>query len=161
VTNVATSFGELWNFKKKHGLINYFFNIGYFVSCIASTPQVALAISAPMVIPVLLFGGFFLQNGSVPNYLNWISYLSWFMYGNEALSINQWYGVEFNNTDCQYVGYNITKFTDFLPENADGPIANFIEVLTGIYAAYEKNVACSGNDILENYNFNPVFMHLF
>jgi len=136
-------------------------NAGYFVSCIASTPQVALVISAPMIIPVLLFGGFFLQNGSVPNYLDWISYLSWFMYGNEALSINQWYGVEFNNTDCQYVGHNITRFTDLLPDDANGPIANFIEFFTGLYAAYEKNVACSGNDILENYNFKPVFTHLF
>ena len=55
-------------------------NTGYFVSCVASTPQVALAISAPMIIPVLLFGGFFLQNGSVPVYLDWLRYLSWFMY---------------------------------------------------------------------------------
>ncbi|KZS03063.1 ATP-binding cassette sub-family G member 4 [Daphnia magna] len=140
VTNVATSFG-------------------YFVSCVASTPQVALAISAPMIIPVLLFGGFFLQNGSVPVYLDWLRYLSWFMYGNEALSINQWYGVEFNNTDCQYVGYNVTEINELVPEGAPDEIVNFVEILTGLYTAYEKNVACSGEDILEIYNFKPEYFY--
>lgn len=116
-----------------------------------------------MIIPVLLFGGFFLQNGSVPVYLDWLRYLSWFMYGNEALSINQWYGVEFNNTDCQYIGLNITEWIDKLPispvvtENPlPQPIYDAVEFLTGLYKAYESNVACSGEDILEIYNFKPV-----
>ena len=138
-------------------------NTGYFVSCVASTPQVALAISAPMIIPVLLFGGFFLQNGSVPVYLDWLRYLSWFMYGNEALSINQWYGVEFNNTDCQYVGFsdNITALVDLLPPDAPEQIVSFVEIFNGLYTAYEKNVACDGGDILEIYNFKPVFTQSF
>lgn len=110
-----------------------------------------------MIIPVLLFGGFFLQNGSVPVYLDWLRYLSWFMYGNEALSVNQWHGVEFNNTDCQYIGYNVSALTE-LPFPPDTPpqVFDIIEFITGLYTAYEKNVACSGDDILEIYNFNPV-----
>ena len=85
VANVATSFG-------------------YFVSCLASSTQVALAISAPLIIPMLLFGGFFLDNDAVPVYFEWLSYLSWFKYGNEALSINQWSGVTFNDTTPAYPG---------------------------------------------------------
>lgn len=112
-----------------------------------------------MIIPVLLFGGFFLQNGSVPVYLDWLRYLSWFMYGNEALSINQWYGVEFNNTDCQYVGYNVSEIV--LPDDAPEQIVSFVDILTGLYTAYEKNVACSGEDILEIYNFKPVITRYF
>jgi len=81
VANVATSFG-------------------YFTSCIASSTQVALAMSAPLIIPMLLFGGFFLKNGSVPIYFDWLRYISWFMYGNEALSINQWSGIMFNDPLC-------------------------------------------------------------
>lgn len=50
----------------------------------------ALSISPPLIIPFLLFGGFFLNSGSVPYYFKWLSYLSWFRYGNEALLINQW-----------------------------------------------------------------------
>lgn len=50
----------------------------------------ALSIGPPLIIPFLLFGGFFLNSGSVPEYFKWLSYLSWFRYGNEALLINQW-----------------------------------------------------------------------
>lgn len=50
----------------------------------------ALSIGPPVIIPFLLFGGFFLNSGSVPVYFQWLSYLSWFRYGNEALLINQW-----------------------------------------------------------------------
>lgn len=35
---------------------------------------------------------------SIPSYLTWISYLSWFRYAEEALMINQWEGVE--NINC-------------------------------------------------------------
>lgn len=51
------------------------------------------------MIPLLLFGGFFLSNGAVPVYFEWLRYISWFMYANEALSINQWTGVSFNDTN--------------------------------------------------------------
>ena len=39
----------------------------------------ALAMGPPLIIPFLLFGGFFLKNGSVPVYFQWLRYLSWFM----------------------------------------------------------------------------------
>ena len=63
-----------------------------------SSTQVALALGPPFIIPLLLFGGFFLRNGSVPVYFDWLRYVSWFMYANEALSINQWQGISFNDT---------------------------------------------------------------
>ena len=59
------------------------------ISCMAPTTDVALALSAPLIIPLMLFGGFFLEAGTAPVYLDWIRYLSWFNYGNEALTINQ------------------------------------------------------------------------
>lgn len=66
----------------------------------ASSVKIASALSAPLIIPLLLFGGFFLNNGSVPVYFQWLRHISWFMYGNEALSINQWSDVRFNDTLC-------------------------------------------------------------
>ena len=71
---------------------------GYLISCMTSSTQVALALGPPFIIPLLLFGGFFLRNGSVPVYFDWLRYVSWFMYANEALSINQWQGISFNDT---------------------------------------------------------------
>ena len=73
---------------------------GYLIACIAGSAQIALDLTNPLLIPLLYIGGFFLRNGSVPFYLEWMRYLSWFMYGNEALSINQWAGVSFNDTSC-------------------------------------------------------------
>lgn len=105
VANVASAFGK--NLKKKKlrllNLLNSFRHVcslGFMVSCIAGTTDIALAIAPALVIPLLLFGGFFLSNEDVPVYFDWMRYISWFMYGNEALSINQWSGVTFNDTGC-------------------------------------------------------------
>lgn len=65
-------------------------SFGYFISCASSSVSMALSIGPPIIIPFLLFGGYFLNAGSVPAYLEWLSYLSWFRYGNEGLLINQW-----------------------------------------------------------------------
>lgn len=83
-----------------------------------------------MILPALLFGGFFLNNGAVPIYFEWLRYLSWFMYSNEALSINQWTGVkfEYNNTVIE----NICK----LPNHG--------------------KTICTGEDVLDLLNFEPV-----
>ncbi|VVD00448.1 unnamed protein product [Leptidea sinapis] len=71
-----------------------YYMIGYLISCASSSVSMAASVGPPIIIPFMLFGGFFLNSGSVPPYLGWISYLSWFRYGNEALLINQWTGVE-------------------------------------------------------------------
>lgn len=60
----------------------------------------ALSIGPPLIIPFLLFGGFFLNSGSVPSYFKWLSYLSWFRYGNEAMLINQWGDVGPGEIEC-------------------------------------------------------------
>lgn len=90
------------------------------ISCLANTTQVAMALSAPLIIPVMLFGGFFLQNGAVPFYFQWLRYMSWFMYGNECLSINQWSGVSFTDpaSNCPNkvcTGRDILASFDFNP----------------------------------------------
>ena len=88
------------------------------MSCLASSTEVALALAPPLVIPLLLFGGFFLSNEDVPVYFDWLRYVSWFMYGNEALSINQWVGITFNDTECPNdicTGEQILKKYQFNP----------------------------------------------
>jgi len=81
ICNVATSFG-------------------YLISCASSSINMALSIGPPVIIPFLIFGGFFLNSGSVPDYFVWLSYLSWFRYGNEALLVNQWQDVPEGAIDC-------------------------------------------------------------
>lgn len=83
--------------------------------------------SVPLIYPALIFGGFFLNNGDMPYYLDWMRFLSWFMYCNEAYAINQWHGVYFNTTICNW---NKT-----IPDH---------------------HLMCSGDDVLDFFQFNPV-----
>ncbi|OWA50620.1 Protein white [Hypsibius exemplaris] len=95
------------------GIIILFTNaavsFGYFISCAAGSNNLAMALAPACIIPLLLFGGFFLNNSSVPPYFIWLAYLSWFKYGNEALAINQWSRVT-----------NITCSTSRFPCASDG-----------------------------------------
>ncbi len=79
------------------------------------------------------------------------------MYGNEALSINQWHDVEFNNTNCQYLAYNLTEI---LPD-PDTPgipsqVGELITIITDVFEAFQQTIVCSGEDILNQFNFNTV-----
>ncbi|KAK0174891.1 hypothetical protein PV327_010606 [Microctonus hyperodae] len=99
ICNVATSFG-------------------YLISCISTNISMALSIGPPIIIPFLLFGGFFLNTASVPSYFKWFSYLSWFRYGNEALLINQWAEVETiactrSNATCPKTGLMVLQTYNF------------------------------------------------
>lgn len=80
----------------------------------------ALSVGPPIIIPFLLFGGFFLNSGSVPKYFEWLSYISWFRYGNEGLLINQWKDVSDGeivclrtNTTCPRSGRVILETLNF------------------------------------------------
>ncbi|KAF2368395.1 ABC transporter-like [Trinorchestia longiramus] len=66
---------------------------GYMVSCLADDYNKAVVLSTPLLLPLFLFGGFYVQPGTIPVYLEWISYLSWFKYGYECLMINEWQGL--------------------------------------------------------------------
>merc|ERR1719403_27007 len=69
-------------------------SFGYMISCAAPSVNIALAIGPTILIPLMLFGGLFLQNSTIPVYLDWVKYVSWFRYGFEALLINQWKGID-------------------------------------------------------------------
>ncbi|XP_054167873.1 protein white-like [Oppia nitens] len=64
--------------------------LAYLVSCLSKNSTMALTIAPAILMPLMIFGGFFLNNDSIPDYFIWIKYISWFYYGNEALVINQW-----------------------------------------------------------------------
>ncbi|KAL9966625.1 hypothetical protein ACROYT_G024728 [Oculina patagonica] len=71
---------------------------GYIVSTMSPTVAAASAISAPLILPLLLLGGFYVKNTTIPDWLSWLQYLSWFNYGFEALIVNQWDG--YGNITC-------------------------------------------------------------
>ncbi|XP_018015632.1 protein white isoform X2 [Hyalella azteca] len=115
-------------------------SFGYLISCLARNLEMALAIAAPLIIPFMLFGGFFLNSDSVPVYFIWLQYISWFNYANEALNINQWddfgsIGCEFgNNTSslCPYqTGDDVLRDLNFESDNFGMDIGVMFALLFG------------------------------
>lgn len=98
-------------------------SVGYFLSCLSPNVDVALAIAPVVIIPFMLFGGFFLNSDSVPVWLSWLKWVSWFIYSYEALLVNQWSGVEgiACNPDapnaCLSSGEEVLQWLSFKEEN--------------------------------------------
>lgn len=114
IANVATSFG-------------------YLLSCASSTVSTALAVAPPLIVPFMIFGGFYLNSKSVPHYFKWFSYISWFKYGNEAFMINQWHGVEnivcTENVNCPKSGDMVLETYNFDPQNLKFDILALVVII--------------------------------
>jgi hypothetical protein len=57
----------------------------------------SLIIASALLIPMLVFGGFFVAPGTIPVYLNWFKYLSPFYYTFPVLFTN---GMFVNTIEC-------------------------------------------------------------
>lgn len=73
-------------------------SFGYFVSTLSKDMNVSLVITNLLVLPMMLTSGFFMNNESVPVYIEWIRYINPFYYGYNALSHIVWKSVEI---DCE------------------------------------------------------------
>ncbi|KAK8401170.1 hypothetical protein O3P69_002734 [Scylla paramamosain] len=59
----------------------------------------AMVMLVPFLMMLLITGGLMVNLASLPPYVGWIKYFSWFMYSNEALTVVQWEGVK--NITCE------------------------------------------------------------
>nr|AHK05665.1 ATP-binding cassette transporter sub-family G 75152 [Tigriopus japonicus] len=116
--------------------------IGIFMSCICPNLPVALAIGPTIFIPLMNFGGFFQNEGTIPSYLIWIRYISLYYYGNEAFNINQWSGVT-----------NITCDSDRHESRLFKPLTAIIDPY---HAIRRDPAACAetGEEVLDFYHFH-------
>eukprot|EP00095_Tigriopus_kingsejongensis_P010869 maker-scaffold864_size87066-snap-gene-0.21 protein:Tk10869 transcript:maker-scaffold864_size87066-snap-gene-0.21-mRNA-1 annotation:"protein white" len=149
-------------------LVQAVVSFGYCVSCIASSVQMATAIAPPFMIPLLLFGGFFMNSDTVPVWLAWIQYISWFKYANEAFVVNQWVGVELTcpddaaqhlpplvNVTCSYFGADEAEACQQLSDVMGTP--GYIEVALNSSATIDVTMPCyfaTGEDVIENFGFD-------
>ncbi|RDD44667.1 Protein white [Trichoplax sp. H2] len=128
------------NFLIHYGIVVLIANVatsyGYLISSMSSSIVVATALGPLFVLPLMIFGGFFLRSGSEPVYLVWIKYISWFNYGFEALSINQW--ENFGNLTCSpglptcfHNGHEVLQFYNFSPENIYFDVGMLAALLVG------------------------------
>ncbi|CAE7664022.1 w, partial [Symbiodinium sp. KB8] len=65
-------------------------SLGYLVSTAVPSVDVALAVGPAIVLPFLLFGGLFINLSSIPDWLAWLEYLSWFRYAYNLLATVIW-----------------------------------------------------------------------
>ncbi|XP_012554711.2 protein white isoform X2 [Hydra vulgaris] len=98
-------------------------SFGYLVSAVSPTIQVATGIGPPLIMPFMLFGGFFLKDRSIPVYFIWLKWLSWFKYATECLQIIQWdeYGAiggcSGNQTMCYHDGKSVLVTNGYSASN--------------------------------------------
>lgn len=84
----------------KHSFVSLFFSLNslFFLSHFSSHPS-TLSHSTCSQITDSFFSFTHAHNRSMPWYIGWVKYLSWFMYSNEASTIIQWRGVK-NISKC-------------------------------------------------------------
>ncbi|KAK9881150.1 hypothetical protein WA026_014500 [Henosepilachna vigintioctopunctata] len=99
--------------------------ISYVVSAISPDVQIAAERLLIFIIPMLFMGGIYLNIGSIPSFLSWLSNLSWFKFGYEAFMANQWSDIKnipcpFNTTDssiCVQSGLQVLQMNSMSPSN--------------------------------------------
>jgi len=84
---------------------SYFYSsaFGTLLGCIFPNPEVALTVAPLMVVPLMLFAGFYVSLSSIPDWLSWIQYISVYKWGYQALLVNEFTGLNFTCTESQYV----------------------------------------------------------
>ncbi|ROT82616.1 ABC protein, subfamily ABCG [Penaeus vannamei] len=66
---------------------------GAMFSAMFENIEYSQVILVPFDILMLITGGLFVNLTTLPWFIGWTKYISWFMYSNEALTITQWTGV--------------------------------------------------------------------
>ncbi|XP_015785595.1 protein white-like isoform X2 [Tetranychus urticae] len=93
---------------------------GYFISSISTSLIVGLEVASPLISPLSLLGGTFVNNRTIPKWINWIKYFSWFYYSNEILTVNQWRDV--THIDCDFETPVPSSIVRVLPEVSKGTL---------------------------------------
>ncbi|XGW18439.1 hypothetical protein V3C99_002790, partial [Haemonchus contortus] len=97
-------------------------SVSYACATLFERTDVAMTFLPIFVVPMLAFGGFFITFESIPSYFKWLSALSYFKYGYEALAINEWEVIDKipgcqNSTSgyrlCPKSGSEVLKQIDF------------------------------------------------
>jgi ATP-binding cassette, subfamily G (WHITE), eye pigment precursor transporter len=65
-------------------------SMGYFISCVFSDMTVANMLAPILMMPFMLFGGFYSNLRSMPAWLGWLQWVSPIKYALEAMVFNEY-----------------------------------------------------------------------
>ena len=82
------------------------------LAALAGSGDSALAAAMPLLEMFMLFGGFFLNNASVPFYFSWLPYCTWYYYAYSLMLILLWRDVK--QIPCNSIGFCLSTGTDVL-----------------------------------------------
>ncbi|VDO47843.1 unnamed protein product [Haemonchus placei] len=99
-------------------------SIAYAMGCVFGSVSVAIAVLPIFVVPMMAFGGYFINQGSLPFYFYPFKYLSYFGYAFESLTVNEWSHVD-SITGCEKPGAmgcyrngsDVIRSLSFSPQN--------------------------------------------
>ena len=74
-------------------------SIGIVVGTMTKDIQEAQGMIIPILMPLMLFSGFFLPFRDIPSFFRWLYEISFLRYGFNILKVNQWSGVDFDDCD--------------------------------------------------------------
>uniref|UniRef100_A0A1I8BF51 ABC2_membrane domain-containing protein n=1 Tax=Meloidogyne hapla TaxID=6305 RepID=A0A1I8BF51_MELHA len=98
---------------------NVAISLSYAAACIFGTTDLALAMLPVVVIPLLAFGGFYINQQSLPSYFYPIKFISYFGYGYESAAISQWTRVD-KIPGCNQTTLNSNNLTEYNTCYMDG-----------------------------------------
>lgn len=75
-------------------VINVATACGYFFSVTFNSVAFGMAYLVPFDYILMITSGVFIKLSTMPSFLQWLKYMSWFMYAAESMSIVQWHGVD-------------------------------------------------------------------
>ena len=120
-----------------HGTI-YYFLIGTFFSAACESISLAISFLIPFDYILFITGGVLISLSSMPNYISWTKYMSWFLYTNEALSIVQWQNVstiqcDQSSLDCLASGREVLCHYGFDPSHFSIDFTSMLVIYAGFH----------------------------
>ncbi|WKY01088.1 hypothetical protein Q1695_015243 [Nippostrongylus brasiliensis] len=99
-------------------------SIGYAAGCIFGSVKLAVAVLPVFVVPMMVFGGYFINQATLPVYFYPFKYLSYFGYAFESLTVNEWSHVtsiegcpSSDGRRCFQNGTDVIRSLSFSPDN--------------------------------------------
>eukprot|EP00117_Sycon_ciliatum_P036739 scpid32794/ scgid27614/ Protein white len=131
-------------------------SIGYVISAAVPSVAIGLAVTPPLVIPFMLFGGLFLNSDDIPDYFIWLEYISWIKYGFEAAMINEWDGKSISGCAAAVATTPMSTLTD-LEANMTSLTVAPTSAMRNMTAPGSMGMPCfsDGSQVLNFYAFDP------